>query len=246
MSLNTVDLILVLVTLCAAIVGTATNPSRRIKIAIVGLAALTSVGTLIKAAESTNRDRINRRLIVALVQASNPPEHFSHDLVRALSPLLGESSQFVSQQIVDDDGERILVLATIDDGSEPSGILYFSPKQMNPVFYEYAVDGEIERPLKDHLNYSWTDCHEHWDECLAELSAIAHFAMDIAPIEVTGVTASMSDDMSFVLTSTNEWQGRPIEIAFDSVFIENLYGLSPSDRGLRILNAGQEQVIDGL
>ena len=245
MLIGYVDVILVLITLFAAIVGTVANPSHRVKAAIIGCAAMASVGTIIKTIDNARQDQINRRLIVTLVQATNLPEYFSHELVTFINPLLDKTGQFVSGQTVRDSGERVLVLKKDGEG-DITGALFLSRKQMNPVLYEYAVEGDVANPLRSHLSHSWSDCVDHRNECLEELSAISKLAMDIAPIDVQETTAAMTDGLSFSLTSSEAFRGSPIRIELDKAFIETLYGLRPDQRGVRILNAAEARVIDQL
>ena len=244
MLIGAVEYVLILVTLLAGVVGTVSNPSGRVKVLIISLAIVTSLGTVIKTLEAARKDRINEKLVVTLVQSSNPPEYFSHDLVKFINRILEKSGQLVSGQTVfEDRGERILTLANSADKTEISGILFFSRKQMNPIYYEYAIDGDLTTPLSTHLNQSWSDCTDHWDACFAELSAIGKLAMEIAPVEVAETTPELTEDLLFSLISSETYHGEPIRIELDKEFIESLYQLPPGKRGVEILMAGQQKII---
>lgn len=117
---------------------------------------------------------------------------------------------------------------------------------MNPIFYEYVVEGDMKKPVQEYLNERWTDCTEHWSECMLELSAISKMAMDSAPIEITETTANMTEDLSFSLESSDLFRGSPFRINLDKMFIESLYGLSPIERGAMILFAGHDAIISQL
>lgn len=251
MAIGAIELILVLVTLSAAIAGTVSNPSRRTKMAIIGLAILTSIGTFVKTSETSRKNKINEKLIVTLIQASNIPIYFSHDLVVAMGALLEKTGQFVSRQIVSEDsGERILVLeksegGSDEDGSEISGVLFFSHRQMNPIFYDYAIGGDLAKPLREHMNQRWTDCDD--DDraaCLEELNAIGRFAANqIAPIVINESSASLEEDLPFRLVGLDAPPDFPICFELSRTFIETLYQLPPSERGMKILFAVQEEII---
>ena len=197
--------------------------------------------------DSAQTNEVNARLIGTLVQASHPPEYFSHDLVRVIGPLFENSGQVISgQTIFEDRRERILTLRRLDGDADVSGVLFLSRKRLNPIFYEYAVKGDMAKPVRDYLNERWTDCTEHWIECMTELSGISRFAMGIAPIEVNETTENMTEDLTFSLESSELYRGSPIRIEFEQRFIETLYGLPPSERGAKILFAGQEAIINQL
>ena len=244
-----VEFILIFVTLATAVVGTATAANRNIKIALITLAVATSVGTLVQTVSTNRENEINKKLIVSLVQASNPPEYFSHDLVKAIDPLLDEKSLFVSGQTVfKDTGERILA---IGDGrtntDELAGLLYISKKAMNPIYYAYAIDGDVGKPVSDLIGLKWVKCQDHWEECINELSAVSKIAMEIAPIEVVQTTATMdSNDLTFRLESGEHYAGRPIIVEFNKTFIESLYGIPAIERGRMILSQGQSYILDQL
>ena len=249
MLIGAVELILILITLLAAIAGTISSPSGRIKAIIIGLAVIASIGTIVKTLDAARKSKINENLIASLVHASNPPEYFSHDLVKFIAPLLEKSGHFVSGQTVfKDSGERILILGKSEDNPDnPSGVLFLSRRQMNPIFYEYAIEGDMTKPLSNHLNQQWTDCSDHWNACFAELWGIGKLAMEIAPINVEETTAEMTQDpLSFSLVSSETYRDRPIRIELEKEFIESLYRLSPAERGLKILTAGQLEIADQL
>ena len=242
-----IDIVLILVTFMAVVAGTVSNPSRRVKAAIISLAIVTSIGTAVKTLDSASKNEINARLIGTLVQASNPPEYFTHELVRALGPLFEETGQYISGQTVyEETSERIITLSDFGNDEYVGGILFLSHKQMNPIFYEYAVDGDLTKPVADHLDTQWTDCNEHWTDCILELRGISKHAMEVAPIDVYETTAAMKADLTFSLESSELFGGRPIRIELDRKFIESLYGLAPSERGAKILDAGHEAIIDQL
>ena len=155
-----IEFILIFITLAVAVAGVVSNPSKQIKALIITLAFVASIGTVIKTVSTANENEINKKLIVSLVQASNPPQYFSHDLVKAINPFLENSHKFISEQtVLEDSGERIL---TIKDSSsstdDVTGVLYISKKSMNPIYYSYAIEGNISLPIKDLLNNKWTDC----------------------------------------------------------------------------------------
>lgn len=242
-----VELVLILVTLLAAIAGTVSKQSRALKGGIIGLAVLTSVGTIFTVWDSQQEAERNARSITALVQAVDPPEYFAHDLVRAMGPLLEGSGQFVSgQNIMPDRGERLLFLAENDGSDELAGVLFFSRRQMEPIYYAYAVEEDLVVPLRAHLATRWTDCTVHWNACLLELGGIAREAMDLAPLPVEQTSAGMSEDMAFSLVSDVVWDEQPLTITLDGVFVQSLYGLDPAERGLRILEAAQASLIGQL
>ena len=248
MLISMVEFTLVLVTLVAAIVGTISNPSGRVKAGIIGLAVIASIGTYYKVLDTARKNDINEKLIITLVQASSQPEYFSHDLVKFINPLLEETGQVVSNQIVSEkSSERLLILKKeSSDDSDISGVLFFSRKQMNPIFYEYAIEGDMTKPLREHLNQSWTNCDVHWNECFNELRGVGTQATEISPIKVDEYTAGLTTDLSFSLVSSETFRGTPIRIQLDRAFITDLYGLTPSERGVRILIEAQKQVIDQL
>ncbi|MCF7982626.1 MAG: hypothetical protein K9K86_11635 [Pseudomonadales bacterium] len=128
-----IEFVLISVTLGAAILGTSTDPSRNIKIAIISLAALTSIATGYKSYLDAKENNVNKKLIISLVQSSNQPSYFSHDLVKKLSPLFKKTNMYVSgQTIFEDTGERIFTLSNTET-DDTRGILYISKKAMNPV-----------------------------------------------------------------------------------------------------------------
>ena len=244
-----VEFILISVTLAAAVLGTVSSPSRKAKAALIGLAVVTSLATGYKAYDTARESRINKKLVIALVQASNPPQYFSHDLVEQLSPLLDEHDQYVAGQTVfEDSGERIFTLK--NEGSmldSVTGVIYISKRNMNPIYYAYAIDGDVKRELNKVLKESWSSCNNHWNRCIQELAAISKIALEVAPIEVRETVSEMdSESLSFQLTSDQTFNGAPISIKFDRKFIESLYGLPASRRGIRILEEGQTYVISNL
>ncbi len=244
-----IEFILIAVTLIVAVMGVLSNPSNKIKGSIILLAVITSVGTVIKVTSTSKENEINKKLVVSLVQASNPPIYFSHDLVKIIAPLIKEDKLFVSGQTVfEETGERILTMKSICSNSDNiAGVFYISKKAMNPVYYAYAIDGDIKQELNKLLKNKWTDCNSHWNDCINELSAISKLALEIAPIEVNETTSSMnSDSLVFSISSQNLFQEKPIKIILDKNFIEGLYGLSSVERGIRILEEGQSYVIDKL
>ena len=245
MPIGNVELILILVTLFTAIAGTISNPSGRIKMAIIGLAVLASIGTFVKTLNTVRENEINKRLIVTLVQASNIPTYFAHDLVVEVGSLLKKekTGQFVSRQIVyEDSGERILVLEKSENHAGVSGVLFFSRKQMNPIFYEYAIAGDLAKQLRVHMEKRWTDCNDHRTECLQELNAIGRLATEILPVAVNDeFSAGMNDDLSFRLIGSYA-QGGPICFELDGEFIKTLYQLPPSERGAKLLSTAQEEL----
>ena len=250
MAIGTIELILILVTLFAAIAGTVSDSSKRTKIAIIGLAILTSIGTFVKTSETSRKNKINEKLIVTLIQASNIPIYFSHDLVVAMGALLEKTGQFVSRQILSEDsGERILVLenegGSDEDGSEVSGVLFFSHRQMNPIFYDYAIGGDLAKPLREHMNQRWTDCDDQdRTACLEELNAIGRYAANqIAPIVINESSASLEENLPFRLAGLDAPPDFPICFELSRTFIETLYQLPPSERGMKILFAAQEEII---
>ena len=247
MLVGAIEYFLILVTLLAVIVGVVFSPSRPVKAVIVCLAIASSVGTAIKTSGTAREAEINRKLVTTVVHASYPPEYFSHDLVKNIAPLLKESGQVVSRQLIDKgSGERILTLAKTEDDSEVSGVLFFSRNQLNPIVYQYVIGGDVAKPLSTHISQSWTDCHDHWNACFAEMLAISKFAMEIAPIGVEETTATFTEDLLFSVTSSETYRGAPIRIDLDKKFIGSLYGLPPDKRGARILAAGHQRVISKL
>lgn len=242
-----IEFILIGVTLGAAILGTASDPSKKTKIAIISLAVMTSIATGYQSFSNAKENTINKKLIIALVQSSNQPTYFSHDLVKKLSPLFKEEKKYVSGQTVfEGSGERIFTLNN-EHNDELSGVLYISKKAMNPVYYAYAVDGSIDVELKKILSDKWTNCEDHWSQCINELSAISKVAFEIAPIEITGTTATLnSDTMTFQISSIETFRDEVISIKIEREFIESLYNLNPIDRGLKILNKGQLYVVENL
>ena len=140
---------------------------------------------MIKLLHAAKRDEINERLIATLVQANEPPEYFSEYLVRFLEPILNERGQSVVEQRFGEKGTRFLWLKFKDE-DQVSGLLHFSRRQMEPVFYAWAAERDMTNPLRDHLGRSWTNCHEHWDESFLELKDISEFALALSPIDLKG------------------------------------------------------------
>ena len=253
MLIGIIEIILIVATLLAAIIGTISNPSARVKAMIIGLAVVMSIGSVIEVQEAARRSeeaarkgKIDERLIATLIHASNPPEYFSHEFVKAANRILENSDQFVTSQTVsEDNGERILTIKPEVD-TENSGVLFFSRENMNPIYYEHVVGGDITNSISIHMDKSWSDCINQWNECFSELAALSKAAMEIAPITVYETAAQMNEDLTFSLSSAETYGGNHIRIEFDKAFIESLYQLPPGKRGLRILTTGQEQVIDQL
>jgi hypothetical protein len=244
-----IEFILIAVTLIVAITGVLSNPTNKIKGVIIGLAVITSIGTTIKTISTSKESEINKKLVISLVQASNPPAYFSHDLVKVISPLIEKDNMFVSGQTVfEESGERIFTMKNADSKTENTlGLLYLSKRDMNPIFYAYATDGDIQKEVELKLQNKWTDCKSHWNNCLNELSAISKMALEIAPIEIDQTTSSMdSDTLTFSIYTQDLYQGKPIEIILDKRFITGLYGLPPVERGIKILEEGQSYVINKL
>ncbi len=246
--LGLVEFILISVTLGAAILGTISNPGRNIKIALISLAILASIATLIKTSSTAKENSINKKLIIALVQASNPPLYFSHDLVKELSPLVKSSyKKYVSGQTIEEDsGERIFMFSDVNgDSDDVTGLLYVSKKAMGPVYYAYATGESVGDQLNEILSSKWADCHSHWNQCLNELSAISKMALELAPIAISETTSSMDGSPpTFEIVSDEAFQGEPIKIVLGQEFIESLYGLNSLDRGLKILQESQKYIID--
>ena len=242
----TVELILILVTLAAAVLGTVSNPSRSLKAAIIGLAVVTSVGTVVTLLETNRAAERNARSITALVQAIDPPEYFNHDMVRAMRPLLEGTGMFVGGASLQENGERVLFLNKDDGSDDLAGVLFLSRRQLEPVFYAYALQEDLTEPLRAHLATRWTDCDVHRDDCLYELRRIAQEAFDVSPFNVSQSSAEMADDLSFTLVSDAVWRGEPVTVSLDGAFVRSLYGLDPATRGLRILEAAQTVLIDQL
>ncbi|MFK7944341.1 MAG: hypothetical protein AB8B85_15705 [Paracoccaceae bacterium] len=242
-----VELILILITLLAAVAGTVGNPSRPLKMGIIGLAVLTSVGSVVTFLDAERRAERNARSITALVQAIDPPEYFAHDLVAAVNPLLDGSGQYVSgQTVMADTGERTLILSDTGSTEALAGVIFFSRKKMVPIYYAYAVDEDLSVPLRAHMSSRWTDCHDHWNECLVELRGISREAWDLAPIVVESATANLTTDLTFTLTSDETWRGVPLTITLLPELVSSLQGLDPAVRGLRILEAAQASLVDQL
>ena len=69
-----------------------------------------------------------------------------------------------------------------------------------------------------------------------ELAEIRKISINVALIQTTATTARINaEDLSFTLTSEGTFRGPPLTLKLDKAFIEELYTLPPSDRGLRIL-----------
>lgn len=92
----TVEFILIAITLAMAVLGTFANPSSGTKLIIIALAILTSITTGYKTYSNAEESRINKRLIITLVQSSNQPAYFSHDIAKELSSVLENTNQYVS------------------------------------------------------------------------------------------------------------------------------------------------------
>ena len=233
-----IEFIFIAVTLIVAILGLVSSPSNKVKGVLIGLAIITSMGTIIKTISTSQENEINKKLVISLVQASNPPTYFSHDLVKVISPLIEKDKMFVAGQTVfEETGERIFTIKNTNSKTDNiTGVFYLSKRKMNPVYYAYAIDGDIGKVLEGLLEKKWTDCKSHWNDCINELSAISKLALQVAPIEINQTTSSFDhDSLTFSILSQEAFQGEPIEIVLNKKFIEGLYGLSPVERGIRIL-----------
>ncbi|GAM59476.1 hypothetical protein JCM19231_2429 [Vibrio ishigakensis] len=238
----TVEFILIGITLAMAVLGTFSNPSSGTKLTIIALAVLTSIATGYKTYSNAEENRINKRLIITLVQSSNQPVYFSHDIVKELSSVLENTNQYVSGlTLFEDTGERIFHLEN-NQTMNASGLIYISKKAMNPVYYAYATEQSIKLELEKIVASPWTDCELHWNQCINELSAISKLALEIGPYEVSETTSSLdSETLTFEIESV---QG--LKIVLNRNFIEELYGLNPAERGLKILTEGQNYVVENL
>lgn len=243
------EFILISVTLVVAIIGTLSNQSKTVKGVIIGLAVVTSIGTSYKTVSTARENEVNKKLIASLVQASNPPEYFSHDLAKQFATLLEPTNLYVSEQkVFKETGEMILTFRNSESSpDEIAGVLYISKRDMNPIYYIYAIDGDIKKELAKKIDRKWTNCDVHWNDCVIELSAISSLAFKIAPIEINRTTASMdAETLSFTLESNAIYRGKPVTVVHERQLIESLYGLNPLERGKRILEAGQMYILNNL
>ncbi|MGF1734199.1 hypothetical protein [Photobacterium satsumensis] len=238
----TVEFILITITLSMAVLGTFSNPSSGTKLTIIALAVLTSIATGYKTYSNAEENRINKRLIITLVQSSNQPVYFSHDIAKKLSSVLEKTNQYVSGlRLSEETGERIFLLKS-NESEDISGIIYISKKAMNPVYYAYATEQDLEPALEKIIASTWTNCELHWNQCTEELSAISKVALEVGPYEASETTSSLdSETLTFELESTEG-----LKIVLNREFIESLYNISSADRGLKILSKGQSFVVDSL
>ena len=190
----TTQIVLILIALLSAVVGTMWNARPWGKVLIIALAAATA-GTAIygslentRAASDAKADAMAaRQSLDLLVRAIQPPAIFDEAVLGAFRKTAEERNLFVSGQSISEDGSRIFEFRNSEGEQELAGVVHLGTAVRQDLFVAFAQDEDLVMRTSSILFDKWgkDDLSDDWNIFALTTYEIGRHALtDTIPLDL--------------------------------------------------------------
>lgn len=242
-----VSYFLIALSFFAAAVGTLSQTTRIIKLAIIGIAGLTAGASAWVYYEDEQEKALNKRLIVSLVQATQDASAFSEELRVAANEIMGDRAWYVSSLTFSGGGLHLTANNSADD--EFAGAVYVDKRGLRDIRYALvAQTGLAEELLLHLLTDLWTaDAIESdWNRIAPTIGGLAVSALEGLVPETVQASLNFPDANSVRIVAKRDIPKPPYVVVISRDHIQALVGVEPLERGRIISGIVVDQIVDQL
>ncbi|WP_394689214.1 hypothetical protein [Hoeflea sp.] len=238
---------LIALSFLAAAVGTLSQTTRTIKIAIMCIAGLTAGASAWVYYEDEQEKTLNKRLIVSLVQATQDESAFSEELRIAANDIMDDRTWYVSSLTFSNSGLHLTANNSTDD--EFAGAIFLDNRKLRDIRYALAAQTGLAEELQLHLLTDlWTadTIESDWNRIAPIIGELAASALeDFAP-EAVQTAMGFPDGNSVRIVAKRDIQQSPYVVVLNRDHIQALVEVEPLERGRIISGIVVEQMVDQL
>ena len=247
--MNYMQIIPIIVTLAAAIVGTFWPTALWGKIALVTLAILASIATLWEVKNQSNKIIAAQGKLTSLVRIANPNETFSQDVLDAFREIAMEYGLPEGNINRLNDGNTIVHFRR-KENSSICGVLRLSPLMVTTIFHKYSqqitsepdtITTENSKGLIPYIlpiaNSTVTETEDH-DELLTDIAYISQFPLTRdANAEISAIPTVSTDNNQNKIISVEIKHGRDrTQVTFDAKYLKIVESSTLLERGRLIFS----------
>jgi hypothetical protein len=239
------DVILVLIALASAIVGTITNPKPWVKACIIALACVAAAAMLFKAYDDNADKEFVKAALGAELAAAKPTRAFTHALDESLTRVAARHGLEQGQTITKDAGT--LYFFSKKGSDSPVAAFNLSADDAGDVFVKYVsrlpldpvLDSAMFKPpnLKD---------YDQVEKMLEEISFAGNIAIDQDVPWVTtnsDITTTITNQPSPLEVTVSAQEGsNKVSVTLTEDFLDKLRTLSPMERNWRAYQEFERQL----
>jgi hypothetical protein len=173
----TTDIILAVITLALAVVGTLFNPRASVKIGIIFLAVAATVATIVKAHDDNLDKEFIKQALAAQLATARPSPRFKSALQQSRESVAKEHGWQESGS--DEKESGVVYFFSKVPSDERAGALVFSPEDLGEAFVNFASNRSLD-PIVESAMFKVPDMKnsEQVDRMITELALVANVAID--------------------------------------------------------------------
>ena len=237
------DVILVLITLAATLIGTILNPRPWVKGCIILLAVGAASATLFKAHDDNSDKEFVKRALTAQIASSKPSRSF----LRALTKSMNQVAQ--RHGLVDDGsvGKDLGTLYYFSDAKAKvrAGAFRLGVDDAGDTYAKYVAKQRLD-PVLETMMFKPPDAQDRdqVEDMLNEIAFVGNVAIDDAEKWVkpdTEITESVNPD-ALAVTVAAEEESRRVSVGLGKDFLRSIIGLPPVRRNWRAYQEFERQL----
>lgn len=234
---------LIALSFLAAAVGTLSDTTRGIKLAIIAIAGLTAGASAWIYYEDEQEKALNKRLVASLVQATQDESAFSEELRVAANETMRGRSLYVSSLTFSGSGLYVTASNTADD--EFAGAVFVDERGLRDIRYALvAQTGLVEELLVHLVTDVWTTdaIESEWNRIAPNIGGLAVSALEDFVPETVQAALSFPDANSVRIVADRGSSKPPYLVVISRESVRALVGVQPLERGRIIAGIVVDQI----
>lgn len=238
---------LITLSFLAALVGTLSETTRGIKLAIIAIAGLTAGASAWVYYEDEQEKALNKRLIASLVMATQDEATYSEELRVAANEIMRDRSWYVSGLTFSGSGLYLTAGKSADD--DFAGAVFVDERGLRDIRYALvAQTGLVEELMVHLLTDVWAaDAIESdWNRIAPNIGRLAEAALESFVPETVQTALSFPDGNSIEIVAERGSPEQPYRVVISRQHIQALAGVEPLERGRIISGIVVDQIVTQL